>query len=187
MQAALKAVQGNLFSKGGAAEMPGAKPMTLASRLKRFDVEVAQAAIPNAQERPEALLVMRYDSFLEACPCRPGRDRRSTRRNRCQQANGKGQRQKAQQKQRHLAHGYHLSMCAIRAINLRLTAHASLNGVAGNGEQFEPSNCFSTASVIGEKYGSDAAACGRARGLACLRLRLRLADRCLSERPTQTL
>ncbi len=145
------------------------------------------AAIPNAQERPEALLVMRYDCFLKTRPWRHEGDRRSTRRNRCQQADGKGQRQEAQQKQRHLAHGYHLSMCAIQAINLRLTAYTSLNGVAGNGEQFEPSNCFSTASVIGEKYGSDAAAGGRARGLACLRLRLRLADRCLSGRPTQNL
>jgi len=41
MQAAQKAVQGNSFSNGGAAEWPGAKPMTLASRMKRLDIEVA--------------------------------------------------------------------------------------------------------------------------------------------------
>jgi PAS domain S-box-containing protein len=40
MQAALKAANGKLFGKGGAAELLGLKPTTLASRLKRLDIEV---------------------------------------------------------------------------------------------------------------------------------------------------
>lgn len=38
MQAALKAADGKLFGKGGAAELLGLKPTTLASRLKRLDI-----------------------------------------------------------------------------------------------------------------------------------------------------
>lgn len=38
MQAALKASNGKLFGKGGAAELLGLKPTTLASRLKRLDI-----------------------------------------------------------------------------------------------------------------------------------------------------
>ncbi|WP_397452631.1 sigma 54-interacting transcriptional regulator [Pseudomonas sp. NA-150] len=40
MLAALKASGGKLFGKGGAAELLGLKPTTLASRLKRLDIEV---------------------------------------------------------------------------------------------------------------------------------------------------
>lgn len=40
MNAALKAANGKLFGKGGAAELLGIKPTTLASRLKRLDIEV---------------------------------------------------------------------------------------------------------------------------------------------------
>ena len=40
MQAALDAANGKLFGKGGAAELLGLKPTTLASRLKRLDIEV---------------------------------------------------------------------------------------------------------------------------------------------------
>ncbi|MEQ7922235.1 sigma 54-interacting transcriptional regulator [Xanthomonas sp. WHRI 1810A] len=40
MHAALKAANGKLFGKGGAAELLGVKPTTLASRLKRLDIEV---------------------------------------------------------------------------------------------------------------------------------------------------
>jgi transcriptional regulator with GAF, ATPase, and Fis domain len=40
MQAALKACGGKLFGKGGAAELLGLKPTTLASRLKRLDIDV---------------------------------------------------------------------------------------------------------------------------------------------------
>jgi transcriptional regulator with GAF, ATPase, and Fis domain len=40
MQAALKASHGKLFGKGGAAELLGLKPTTLASRLKRLDIEL---------------------------------------------------------------------------------------------------------------------------------------------------
>lgn len=39
MQAALDAANGKLFGKGGAAELMGMKPTTLASRLKRLDIE----------------------------------------------------------------------------------------------------------------------------------------------------
>lgn len=38
IQAALKAANGKLFGKGGAAELLGVKPTTLASRLKRLDI-----------------------------------------------------------------------------------------------------------------------------------------------------
>ncbi len=38
MQAALTAAKGKLFGKGGAAELLGMKPTTLASRLKRFEM-----------------------------------------------------------------------------------------------------------------------------------------------------
>jgi len=40
MHAALKAANGKLFGKGGAAQLLGIKPTTLASRLKRLDIEV---------------------------------------------------------------------------------------------------------------------------------------------------
>ena len=40
MQAALKASNGKLFGKGGAAELLGIKPTTLASRLKRLDIDL---------------------------------------------------------------------------------------------------------------------------------------------------
>jgi transcriptional regulator with GAF, ATPase, and Fis domain len=40
MYAALKAANGKLFGKGGAAQLLGIKPTTLASRLKRLDIEV---------------------------------------------------------------------------------------------------------------------------------------------------
>jgi PAS domain S-box-containing protein len=40
MLAALKATHGKLFGKGGAAELLGLKPTTLASRLKRLEIEV---------------------------------------------------------------------------------------------------------------------------------------------------
>ncbi|MDB6142146.1 MAG: sigma-54-dependent transcriptional regulator [Pseudomonas sp.] len=40
MLAALKAANGKLFGKGGAAELLGLKPTTLASRLKRLEIEV---------------------------------------------------------------------------------------------------------------------------------------------------
>jgi transcriptional regulator with GAF, ATPase, and Fis domain len=40
MHAALKAANGKLFGKGGAAQLLGVKPTTLASRLKRLDIEV---------------------------------------------------------------------------------------------------------------------------------------------------
>jgi len=40
MHAALKVANGKLFGKGGAAELLGIKPTTLASRLKRLDIEV---------------------------------------------------------------------------------------------------------------------------------------------------
>jgi transcriptional regulator with GAF, ATPase, and Fis domain len=40
MLAALKSSHGKLFGKGGAAELLGLKPTTLASRLKRLDIEV---------------------------------------------------------------------------------------------------------------------------------------------------
>jgi transcriptional regulator with GAF, ATPase, and Fis domain len=40
MQAALKACGGKLFGKDGAAELLGLKPTTLASRLKRLDIDV---------------------------------------------------------------------------------------------------------------------------------------------------
>jgi len=40
MHAALKASNGKLFGKGGAAELLGLKPTTLASRLKRLDMEL---------------------------------------------------------------------------------------------------------------------------------------------------
>jgi PAS domain S-box-containing protein len=40
MHAALKATNGKLFGKGGAAELLGLKPTTLASRLKRLDIEL---------------------------------------------------------------------------------------------------------------------------------------------------
>jgi len=40
MQAALKAADGKLFGKGGAAERLGLKPTTLASRFKRLDIKV---------------------------------------------------------------------------------------------------------------------------------------------------
>jgi len=40
MHAALKAANGKLFGKGGAAELLGIKPTTLASRLKRLDIDV---------------------------------------------------------------------------------------------------------------------------------------------------
>lgn len=40
MHAALKASNGKLFGKGGAAELLGLKPTTLASRLKRLDIEL---------------------------------------------------------------------------------------------------------------------------------------------------
>ncbi|MEB0041143.1 MULTISPECIES: sigma 54-interacting transcriptional regulator [unclassified Pseudomonas] len=40
MHAALKAANGKLFGKGGAAELLGIKPTTLASRLKRLDIEL---------------------------------------------------------------------------------------------------------------------------------------------------
>lgn len=39
MQAALKAADGRLFGKGGAAELLGLKPTTLASRFKRLDIK----------------------------------------------------------------------------------------------------------------------------------------------------
>ncbi|MEE3913763.1 sigma 54-interacting transcriptional regulator [Pseudomonas viridiflava] len=39
MRAALEATRGKLFGKGGAAELLGLKPTTLASRLKRLDIE----------------------------------------------------------------------------------------------------------------------------------------------------
>jgi PAS domain S-box-containing protein len=39
VKAALRASNGRLFGKGGAAEMLGLKPTTLASRLKRMDIE----------------------------------------------------------------------------------------------------------------------------------------------------
>jgi transcriptional regulator with GAF, ATPase, and Fis domain len=38
--ARLKATNGKLFGKGGAAELLGLKPTTLASRLKRLDIEL---------------------------------------------------------------------------------------------------------------------------------------------------
>ena len=38
MQAALTATKGKLFGKGGAADLLGIKPTTLASRLKRLDI-----------------------------------------------------------------------------------------------------------------------------------------------------
>jgi PAS domain S-box-containing protein len=44
MQAALKASHGKLFGKGGAAELLGLKPTTLASRLKRLDIELEGGA-----------------------------------------------------------------------------------------------------------------------------------------------
>ncbi|WP_297843587.1 sigma 54-interacting transcriptional regulator [Pseudomonas sp.] len=44
MQAALKASNGKLFGKGGAAELLGIKPTTLASRLKRLDIELEGGA-----------------------------------------------------------------------------------------------------------------------------------------------
>lgn len=40
MQAALKAADGKLFGKGGAAELLGLKPTTLASRFKRLDIKL---------------------------------------------------------------------------------------------------------------------------------------------------
>ncbi|WP_288098537.1 sigma 54-interacting transcriptional regulator [Pseudomonas sp.] len=40
MQAALKAADGKLFGKGGAAELLGLKPTTLASRFKRLEIKV---------------------------------------------------------------------------------------------------------------------------------------------------
>ncbi|MNW05760.1 Bacterial regulatory protein, Fis family [compost metagenome] len=39
MQAALKASDGKLFGKGGAAELLGIKPTTLASRFKRLEIK----------------------------------------------------------------------------------------------------------------------------------------------------
>ncbi|MEA9993091.1 sigma 54-interacting transcriptional regulator [Pseudomonas sp. 10B1] len=44
MHAALKAANGKLFGKGGAAELLGIKPTTLASRLKRLDIELEGAS-----------------------------------------------------------------------------------------------------------------------------------------------
>nr|WP_281354986.1 helix-turn-helix domain-containing protein [Pseudomonas izuensis] len=40
VQAALKATSGKLFGKGGAAELLGLKPTTLASRLKRLEIKL---------------------------------------------------------------------------------------------------------------------------------------------------
>ncbi|MNO95201.1 Formate hydrogenlyase transcriptional activator [compost metagenome] len=40
MQAALKASDGKLFGKGGAAELLGLKPTTLASRFKRLEIKL---------------------------------------------------------------------------------------------------------------------------------------------------
>jgi transcriptional regulator with GAF, ATPase, and Fis domain len=40
MEAALKAADGRLFGKGGAAELLGLKPTTLASRLKRLEIKL---------------------------------------------------------------------------------------------------------------------------------------------------
>jgi transcriptional regulator with GAF, ATPase, and Fis domain len=40
MQAALKAADGKLFGKGGAAELLGLKPTTLASRFKRLAIKL---------------------------------------------------------------------------------------------------------------------------------------------------
>eukprot|EP01030_Chromulinospumella_sphaerica_P004131 gene4131-4044_t len=40
MQAALKAADGKLFGKGGAAQLLGLKPTTLASRFKRLEIKL---------------------------------------------------------------------------------------------------------------------------------------------------
>jgi transcriptional regulator with GAF, ATPase, and Fis domain len=40
MEAALKAADGKLFGKGGAAELLGLKPTTLASRFKRLEIKL---------------------------------------------------------------------------------------------------------------------------------------------------
>ena len=42
MQAALKAADGKLFGKGGAAELLGLKPTTLASRFKRLEIKLGE-------------------------------------------------------------------------------------------------------------------------------------------------
>jgi PAS domain S-box-containing protein len=42
MQAALKATDGKLFGKGGAAELLGLKPTTLASRFKRLEIKLEE-------------------------------------------------------------------------------------------------------------------------------------------------
>ncbi|WP_025859347.1 sigma 54-interacting transcriptional regulator [Pseudomonas sp. CHM02] len=42
MQAALKAAHGKLFGKGGAAELLGLKPTTLASRFKRLEIKLEE-------------------------------------------------------------------------------------------------------------------------------------------------
>jgi PAS domain S-box-containing protein len=42
MQAALKAADGKLFGKGGAAELLGLKPTTLASRFKRLEIKLEE-------------------------------------------------------------------------------------------------------------------------------------------------